>query len=61
MSRVKSYFTGSLIAFGLIVPGSVVNAQNPVVEVDSSNQLNELNQSEQIQSGLLHKYPLGKK
>ena len=42
MNRINPYLTSSLIVFGLIAPGTLTNAQTPVIELDNSNESNEI-------------------
>ena len=39
MNRIKPYLTSSLIVLGLIAPGTLTNAQTPVIEPDNSNEI----------------------
>ncbi|MEO1430818.1 MAG: iron uptake porin [Cyanobacteria bacterium J06633_8] len=39
MNRITSYFSSSLIVLGLIIPGTLTNAQTPVIELDNSNEI----------------------
>ena len=42
MNRITSYLSNSLIVLGLIAPGTPANVQTPVIELDNSNESDQI-------------------